>query len=120
MPPTPTSSVSASDALTLPATLPVDAENSASDAATLPVTAKGISHDANLSANAKVKSSQPLPFSIRMLDAQKKKPKSLQMQKILHLMLLPSLQLQKGYLMMLTSLQLQKLNPPNHCPSQAE
>ena len=32
MPPTPTSSVSVSDAATLPATLPADAENSASDA----------------------------------------------------------------------------------------
>ena len=76
MPPTPTSSVSASDALTLPATLPADAENSASDAATLPATAKGISDDANLSATAKVKSSQLLSFSRRMLATRKKKPKS--------------------------------------------
>ena len=63
MPPTPTSSVSASDAATLPATLPADAENSASYAATLPVTAKG-------------KASQPFSFSSRMLAARKKNPKS--------------------------------------------
>ena len=76
MPPTPTSSVSASYAFTLPATLPADAENSASDAATLPATAKGTSAAATLAATAKVKASQPLSLSSRMLAARKKKPKS--------------------------------------------
>ena len=74
MPPTPNSSVSASDALTLPATLPVDAENYASDAATLPATAKWTSDAATIAATAKGKSSQPLYFSSRVLAARKKKP----------------------------------------------
>ena len=75
-PPTPTSSVSASDDFTLPATLPADAENSASDASTLPATAKGTSDAATFPATAKGKSSQPLSFSRRMIAAHKKKPKS--------------------------------------------
>ena len=73
---TPTSSVSASDALTLPAILPSDAENSESGADTLPETAKGTSDAATLSATAKCKSSQLLYFSIIMLAAGNKNPKS--------------------------------------------